>query len=241
VRAFELYFERLEAAGLGQLKRPDLLIFRDADKDIVEGIIQQLGGLEELPFTVEEDPRMQALLARAVVAVECENSLWRAGQMPDFGAVLKPQKWLDRKSGLKKAAAAPTVIIKDQDLAPLRDWQQERNVPIHIWHIFYDLAFGIALDTAVDLITAGNIAPTSQVFQAPGGATTKKTLYKIYYHYAYPLGTAREEADLIAASITDKNGHILPYVRFVGGRLEITEDALRVLDAVVHQGRVHTE
>ena len=27
VRAFELYFERLEAAGLGGIKRPDLLIF----------------------------------------------------------------------------------------------------------------------------------------------------------------------------------------------------------------------
>lgn len=32
VRAFELYFERLEAAGLGNIKRPDLLIFKNADK-----------------------------------------------------------------------------------------------------------------------------------------------------------------------------------------------------------------
>lgn len=31
VRAFELYFERLEQAGLNDLKRPDLLIFRSAD------------------------------------------------------------------------------------------------------------------------------------------------------------------------------------------------------------------
>jgi len=152
--------------------------------------------------------------------------------MPDYGAVLKPQKWLDGKPGLKKAAVAPTVIIKEQDLSPLQGWQQEGGVPIHIWHVFYDLAFGMALDTAVALIAAGKIAPTSQVFQAPGGATTTKTLYKIYHHYAYPLGTAREEADLVAASITDKNGHILPYVRFVGGRLEIMEDALQVLDAI---------
>ena len=42
VRAFALYFERLEAAGLGQLKRPDLLIFRDDDKKIIEEIIQRL-------------------------------------------------------------------------------------------------------------------------------------------------------------------------------------------------------
>src|SRR5690349_13782871 len=36
VREFELYFERLEAAGLGKIKRPDLLIFRAADKTILE-------------------------------------------------------------------------------------------------------------------------------------------------------------------------------------------------------------
>src|SRR3990172_7871675 len=32
VRAFELYFERLEEAGLGKIKRPDLLVFRKADE-----------------------------------------------------------------------------------------------------------------------------------------------------------------------------------------------------------------
>ena len=32
VREFELYFERLEAAGLGKVKRPDLLIFKNADR-----------------------------------------------------------------------------------------------------------------------------------------------------------------------------------------------------------------
>lgn len=32
VRAVELYFERLEAAGLGDNKRPDLLVFRKARK-----------------------------------------------------------------------------------------------------------------------------------------------------------------------------------------------------------------
>jgi hypothetical protein len=36
VREFELYFERLEAAGLGQIKRPDLLVFRAADQGALE-------------------------------------------------------------------------------------------------------------------------------------------------------------------------------------------------------------
>lgn len=38
-RAVELYFLRLEAAGLGKLKRPDLLIFRDADRVEIENLV----------------------------------------------------------------------------------------------------------------------------------------------------------------------------------------------------------
>ncbi len=50
VREYELYFERLEAAGLGQIKRPDLLVFKEHLKAEVEAIIARLGGVEELPF-----------------------------------------------------------------------------------------------------------------------------------------------------------------------------------------------
>jgi hypothetical protein len=57
-----------------------------------------------------------------------------------------------------------------------------------------------------------------------------KIIYKIYYHYAYPLGRSRNEPTLLAASITDKNGHILPYVRFEGGSLEMSAEARAILD-----------
>lgn len=49
-REFEVYFERLERAGLGQLKRPDLLIFRAQDKVLVDGLVSSIGGVAELPF-----------------------------------------------------------------------------------------------------------------------------------------------------------------------------------------------
>lgn len=44
VRAFELYFERLEAAGLGNIKRPDLLIFKISDKLFVDKFLSEIGG-----------------------------------------------------------------------------------------------------------------------------------------------------------------------------------------------------
>lgn len=229
VRAFELYFERLEAAGLGAIKRPDLLIFRKTDQQAIEKLIGNLGGLSELPFTVEDNKGIKEILSKAVVAIECENSLWKGQLMPDYRTEMKPQKRLGGKLGLKKNAVLPTIIIKEEDREPLQAWQDSNDIPIHVWHVFFDMAFGLALDEAQRLIEEGYILPTEQTFQAPGGATTKKLLYKFYYHYGYPLGDALEEPELIAKSITDKNGHILPYVHFEGGEMSMRDEALNIL------------
>ncbi len=101
VREFELYFERLEAVGLGKIKRPDLLIFRAADQAALEKEIAMAGGRSELPFIAEDDERIAAILKRAMIAVECENSLWRGRKMPDFQTPLRSQKRLGGNQGLK--------------------------------------------------------------------------------------------------------------------------------------------
>lgn len=228
VRAFELYFERLEAAGLGNIKRPDLLVFKIADKPFVDNFLADIGGEEELPFITED--MLQDLIQKAIIAVECENSLWVAEKMPDYKTPMKSQRRLGGQLGLAKNAVLPTVIIKEEDRVPLSKWQEENRIPIHAWHVFFDRAYGLSFDEAQRLVTDGLILPTEQVFQAPGGATTKKAIYKYYYHYAYPLGIASERPQLIPAFIEDKNGHILPYVKFEGGSLEIANEALNVLN-----------
>jgi hypothetical protein len=111
VRAFELYFERLEAAGLGKIKRPDLLIFKIEEKSYVDNFLKDIGGSEELPFIVENE--LQPLIRKSLIAVECENSLWVAEKMPDYNKQMKPQKRLGGKMGLSKSAVLPTVIIKE--------------------------------------------------------------------------------------------------------------------------------
>lgn len=237
VREFELYFERLEAAGLGQIKRPDLLVFRAADKGALEQNIVAAGGLPELPFIAETDERIAAILRRALIAVECENSLWRCQKMPDYKTPLRPQKRLGGNLGLKKGAVLPTIIIKEEDREPLRQWQKKHQVPIHIWHVFFDLAYGLSFDRAEELVALNLTQPTVQVFQAPGGATTRKTIFKHYYHHGYPLGTSIEEPRLLPACVEDKNGHVLPYVTFDGGRLQLSEPALQTLQAIANRGR----
>ncbi|HNR35280.1 MAG TPA: AccI family restriction endonuclease [Candidatus Hydrogenedentes bacterium] len=232
VREFELYFERLKQAGLGNLKRPDLLIFCASDKKKIDSLVRRLGGLSELPFTSEENTGMKDLLSFAVLAIECEHSLWRAQKMPDFGTPLTPQKRLGGRLGLKKTAVLPTIILKEEDRKPLRLWQRDRRVPVHIWHAFFDAAYGISLADAERLISNGDIEPTTQTFQAPGGATSQKTIYKIYYRHGYPLASTVEEPKILAASIEDRNGHILPYVRFDGGTTRLSDAAHKVLDSM---------
>lgn len=143
VRKFEIYFEELEAAGLGTVKKPDLLILDAKDKGRADEYIEQLGGVIRLPFISEGDPRLRALLDLAKLAVECENSLWRASHMPDYGKTLSPQRRLGGKPGLKKNAVLPTVILKEEDREPLKIWQKNNKVPLHIWHVFYDRAYGL--------------------------------------------------------------------------------------------------
>lgn len=230
VRDFELYFEKLEHAGLGQLKRPDALIFQFSDKGKVNKLVNEIGGITELPFTNEANSAMKDLLQLAVVAIECENSLWVAKQMPQYNAELRPQKRLEKQLGLPKNAVLPTVIIKDEDLPYLQGWQKSTGVPIHVWHAFFDVAFGLSLNEATRLIDEKLILPKEQIFQAPGGATTKKATFNIYHHYAYPLAVTEGEIELKAERIIDANGHILPYVKFHGGQLRLLPEAMIVLE-----------
>jgi len=69
IEAVEHYFTRLEEAGLGGLKRPDLLIFRKSVEKRIEHAVLKLGGIHELPFTSEEDANMKELLSKAIFDV----------------------------------------------------------------------------------------------------------------------------------------------------------------------------
>ncbi len=83
-RSVKIYFERLEAAGLGENKRPDLLVFKKSSQGAVDALVRSLGGIGKLPFTPENSSQIQELLAEAILAIECENSLWRGKRMPDY-------------------------------------------------------------------------------------------------------------------------------------------------------------
>jgi len=128
--------------------------------------------------------------------------------------------------GFLESAKVPTVIIKDEDLTPLIEWEANFNTPIFVFHVFYDEAHYISFQEARELIEEGVILPTAQTFYAPGGPTTRKYIYKIWYTLAHPLGTMTHAPEMSAKFVQDKNGHILPYVHFSGGQMVLAEEAL---------------
>ncbi|MCC6725291.1 MAG: AccI family restriction endonuclease [Saprospiraceae bacterium] len=224
VRAYELYFERLESAGLGNIKRPDLLLFHKKDKTSVEIIVEKLGGVEELPFIPEL--ALKELLSKAIIGIECENSLWVASEMPAFGKPLTPQKRLGGKPGLSKTSVLPTIIIKEEDRAPLLKWQAENNIAIHIWHVFFDRAYGLAWEEAERLVAEGLILP--EMHYSDHSIEGKKA-YCFYHHYAYLLGMMTESPSFSAGIHHEENGKLTPYTKLEGGNLEISSEALSVL------------
>jgi len=222
----ERYFERLDQAGAVG-KRPDLLVLSRPDYETVRGELDTIG-LENIPFTPEES--LSFLLSKALIAAEVENSLWVANQMPDYGK----GKPLTRQghpdlSGFAKSKKVPTVIIKDEDLDPLRHWEAQRRVPIFVFHVFYDQAYYISMQRARWLINEGIIVPIKQTFYAPGGPTTHKHIYKIWYTLAYQLGKVTRAPEMVAKFVHDKNGHILPYVHFSGGEMALSQQILEEL------------
>jgi len=222
----EQYFERLDQA-ITTGKRPDLLILDRSDYETIQDKLDRIG-IENIPFTPED--RLGFLLSKALMAVEVENSLWIAKQMPDYGRG-KPLEALGYPEliGFAKNKKVPTLIIKDEDLEPLRGWESNWEVPIFVFHVFYDLGFYISFERAIWLIEKGIISPTKQTFYAPGGPTTRKVIYKIWYTLAYPLGTMVKEPRMVAKFVQDKNGHILPYVHFSEGELRLSKEIINEL------------
>jgi len=264
-REMEEYFEKLDKANVVG-KRPDLLLLRVADYSRVRSRLEEIGP-QNVPFLPDDELRF--LLSRAVAAIEVENSLWVAREMPHYGKAVtlkelvenprrfrKPEtkkaweEWTEnvrefcgdseerwRLRGFTKSAKVPTVIVKEEDLQPLLQWREQTGIPIYVFHLFYDEGYFIGLDWALELINAGVVPPTRQTFYAPGGPTTEKAIYKIWYTLARPLGRMVEPPTMTARFVKDKNGHVLPYVHFSGGRLVLSRAVMEELECLDYRGQ----
>lgn len=205
----------IEAYG----KRPDLLVF---DRRTYEGFQldpgsdEMLNQLERLPEDEVED-----IVRSAVTSVEAEASIWQAEKMPHYG-----RDWWrgeGRKKPVRELAGwtAPTIIVKDEDFEPLQSWQNAYGLPIHVVHVFYDLAFMLRFDRLKGLIEEGEVELEPQRY----GAASKE-IFKVFYGLAEPFGEFVELSEVTSFSYQTNSGKFKSDPCFEGGRLDMAEGAV---------------
>lgn len=212
-------------------KRPDILVFK---KEVYEDIE---GDLPEDPTTTPDD-EIEDIVSSSILGIEAENSLWKAKEMPDYGVELPLQT---------KSVTAPRIWVKDEDWDPLQKWKDYFSKPIFVVQVFYDEAFMVSLDwlkEKVDRIKEiglkgretsklqkelGVLVKHQSYSDSRSGASQTKPVFTVLPSVSIKFGESIEEPEAIPNVMFEDNGKIIPYVRFKGGSLKLTEKAKEAL------------
>ncbi len=225
-KELEAFFERMDAIGQ-EGKRPDLLLYDRNTYDWARGALERRLGSAQM---TAERPSSQfpEIIARARAALEVENSLWVTEKMPGFGKPFSRYVRGRNQGRLKPAGIIPTVIVKEEDIPRLQQWQEDFGVPIYIVHIFYDRGYFIAFSDVLDLLAQGDVGMEEQRFTNPDGtAATKKKIVKVPYILCKDFGTVSGQ-ELLARTFVDKNGKVMTYVTFSGGSIDLSPEVFEV-------------
>jgi AccI restriction endonuclease len=195
-------------------KRPDVLVF---ERSIFENLTSKYSStLNNLPDNLESD--IQEIVESSLLAIESEASIWQGEKMKHFG-----RNWSDKTGNLKplsevKSWTAPTVIVKDEDLQPLVDWQNYYQKPIYIVHLFYDMALMLNFSKLREYISDGIVK--GEIFDYGKAA---KTIYKTFYGLADEFGKFTELAEIIPFVSQTNGGKFEADLYFEGGEIEINQ------------------
>lgn len=196
-------------------KRPDILVF---EKNIYDNLFSTYSAiLNNLPDNMEND--IHEIVASALIAVESEASIWQGEKMSHFG-----RHWSERTGRQKKSISelaswkAPTVIVKDEDLQPLINWQLFYEKPIYIVHLFYDMALMLNFSKLREYISDGTVK--GEMFDY---GKAPKTIYKTFYGLADEFGKFTELAEIIPFVSQTNGGKFEADLYFEGGEIEINQ------------------
>ena len=243
----EYWAEYIKAESVG--KRPDILVIRRADYDRLGDPEQRLGDT-----TLATDEALSDYLRVAVCGIEAENSLWRAAKMPDFGKTtltklnfIAPTVIVKQEDELELVAwqsafGIPICVVQaffDRAYIVTLDFIVEAVSKINAAAAGEGVVgLGFApLDVKDRKRAADRVQKELGVFiteqsfsDARSGTATKKTLYRTHYSVAHEFGIVSPDNQPEAKPeiIEEDNGKIMPYVRFVGGQLDILLPALEL-------------
>ena len=195
-------------------KRPDILVF---ERIIFENLTSKYSSvLDNLPDNLESD--IQEIVESSLLAIESEASIWQGEKMKHFG-----RNWTEKTGNLKplsevKSWTAPTVIVKDEDLQPIVDWQNYYQKPIYIVHLFYDMALMLNFSKLREYISDGTVK--GEIFDY---GKASKTIYKTFYGLAEEFGKFTELAEIIPFVSQTNGGKFEADLYFEGGEIEINQ------------------
>jgi hypothetical protein len=181
---------------------------------------RRLGSIEKMAET--PSAHVQDIIAKARAALEVENSLWVTEKMPGFGKPFSRYARGKNKGRLKPAGIIPTIIVKQEDVPRLQQWEADYRVPIYVVHIFYNRGYFIKFDEAMNLLESGELGMETQRFTNPdGSAATPKQIVKVPYILCKESGTVSGPT-LAPRTFVDKNGKVMTYVTFSGGEITLS-------------------
>jgi len=206
-------------------KRPDLLVYDKAGFEWASAQVRErVGTLEELATTPSEE--FMDVIAKAKLAVEVENSLWVTKQMPGYGKKFRRYVRGKKKGLLKPDGIVPTIIVKKEDIPGLNEWQRSFGIPIYVVHVFYDRGYFIRFRDIFEAMERGDIGFEEQKYTNPDGtASSPKQIIKVPYILCKDFGEVREP-ELVPKTFIDKNGKVMTYVVFRGGKIDLSDELI---------------
>jgi hypothetical protein len=227
-------------------KEPDLLTFVLADLTDNQKEILRIEDLETADRgQFDEGHRLHFVFEKALAAIEVEFSPYRAKEMKDRDWVPRTlERWNQRPLKRANPPTAPNIIVKEEDLPKLAEWQEDTDVPIVIVHLFDQEAFAVTLDTlrkfderytrhpaeqTKQQITTG-IFKTVQTYDRVDaqGAAEKKTIFRVTPAAGIKVGNLEQVTVASQLSVSSSKKYVTHPI-FSGGRLTVSEEFLQLL------------
>jgi len=222
----ELFFQTMDV-GNQEGKRPDLLLYDKATYNWVRNEVnRRFGNVEKVAET--SSSVLEDVISKANAALEVENSLWVTEKMPGFGKPFSRYSRGKNKGRLKPAGIIPTIIVKQEDIPRLQQWESVFGIPVYVVHIFYDRGYFIKFNDVVDMLESGELGMEIQRYTNPDGtAASPKSIVKVPYIVCKEFGTVSGQS-LLPKTFVDKNGKVMTYVTFSGGDIQLSPDVFEV-------------
>jgi hypothetical protein len=132
--------------GHSNYKDPDLLVFKSDLLSPEEKALIMNGSLDWKQREALGKAGSDALLKRALVALEVEFSPYQAKQMKGrHWQRRSAQKWDERPLKHANPPIAPNIWVKEEDIEKLAAWERDFGIPIVVVHVFDEEAFAVAL------------------------------------------------------------------------------------------------